>query len=80
MKRIFTAKQFTIKSEWCGSRLEGGSDWIYRIYFNAPNGKQIEMKEKFFRKEDAKKYISRLCKLANAMYPDYQRMQEKKGD
>ena len=55
MKRVFTAKQFTIKSEWYGSRLEGGPDWCYVIWFNASNGKSVRIGDTYFKKADAQK-------------------------
>ncbi len=70
MKRVFTAKQFTIKCEWYGSRLEGGPDWCYRVWWNAPNGKTVPMSEIFFKKEDAKKFVAKTCKTSNALYAE----------
>ena len=70
MKRVFTAKQFTIKCEWYGSRIKNGPDWCYRIWFNAPNGKTIRIGDVYFKKADAQRKVSECCRIANMLYEE----------
>lgn len=66
MARYFKSKDFSIKSERCGSRLKGGPQWQYKItYTNQQTGRQVELEKRFYTKKAAQQYISRCARIAN---------------
>ena len=61
----FYCKDFTIKGEWAGSRIEGQENlWIYRIYYK---GQEIKQKYPATTKTEARAVISAKVRKANAI-------------
>ena len=67
MESKILAKDFEIKGVRVGSRLQGGPEWAYEIYFNAPTGKKVRLNKTFYTKEAARKYIRETIKLAKEL-------------
>ena len=68
MARYFKSKDFSIKSQRCGSRLKGGPQWQYKIiYTNPQTGRQVELEKRFYTKQAARQYISRCVQVAEKM-------------
>lgn len=65
MKRIFKCKDCEIVSFRCGSRLQNGPEWAYRVIYHAPNGKSVELAKVFYTKESARQYIRKVVSAAN---------------
>lgn len=58
-------KDFEIKSYYTGNRIANTPQYAYKVIYNAEDGRTLEMKEKFYNKNDAKKYISKTVRIAN---------------
>ena len=63
----FRVKDFTIKPIYVGSRLQGGPQYGYAIYYNTPSGKSVRLNKTCYTKKAANEYIRQTIKLASAM-------------
>ena len=63
----FKIKDFNIKSVYVGSRLQGGPQYGYEIYYHAPNGKSVRLNKVCYTKKAAIEYIRQTIKIARAI-------------
>ena len=63
----FRVKDFTIKPVYIGSRLQGGPQYGYEIYYHAPSGKTVRLDKITYTKKDAQAYIRETIKIAQAL-------------
>ena len=66
-KPVFRMKDFSIKSIYIGSRLQGGPQYRYEIYYHAPNGQTVRLNETCYTKVGAREYIRRTIRIAKAL-------------
>ena len=60
-------KDFEIKCYRVGSRIIGKPEYMYKIIYHAPNGKEIRLNKEYSRKADAQRHIREAIKIAEML-------------
>lgn len=76
----FKVKDFSIVSVYIGSRLQGGPQYGYRIYYNAPDGRTKRLNKTCYTKESARKHIRATVKALNAICNQHAEKQDKERE